>query len=96
MLRIRKISDVMGKQVYTSEGDFFGQVEEVMITSNRIEGWRVKVGSSFMHLLGGAKGVIIPHQFVKAIGDILIVNKGSLPVDDGGDAMEFGAEEASV
>ena len=31
-------------------------------------------------VFGNAKGVIIPHQFVKSIGDIFIVNKGSLPV----------------
>ena len=92
MLRIRRISDVMGKQVYTSEGDFFGQVEEVTITENKIEGWRIKVGSSFMHLLGGAKGVIIPHQFVKAIGDILVINKSSLPIDSGEEAIELSNE----
>jgi sporulation protein YlmC with PRC-barrel domain len=92
MLRIRRISDVIGKQVYTSEGDFFGQVEEVTITENKIEGWRIKVGSSFMHLLGGAKGVIIPHQFVKAIGDILVINKSSLPVDSGEEAIELSTE----
>ncbi len=92
MLRIRRISDVIGKQVYTSEGDFFGQVEEVTITENKIEGWRIKVGSSFMHLLGGAKGVIIPHQFVKAIGDILVINKSSLPVDSGEEAIELSSD----
>ena len=92
MLRIRRISDVMGKQVYTSEGDFFGQIEEVTITENKIEGWRIKVGSSFMHLLGGAKGVIIPHQFVKAIGDILVINKSSLPIDSGEETIELSSE----
>ena len=39
-----------------------------------------------MGALGGARGVIIPHQFVKAIGDVFIVNKTSLPVKD-----DFGA-----
>ena len=82
----------MGKQVYTSEGDFFGQIEEVTITENKIEGWRIKVGSSFMHLLGGAKGVIIPHQFVKAIGDILVINKSSLPIDSGEETIELSSE----
>ena len=82
MLRIKKLSDVLGKNVYTSEGDFFGQVEEVNLVDNKIDGWRIKVGSGFMNLLGGARGVIIPQQFVKAIGDIFIVNKTSLPLRD--------------
>ena len=80
MLRIKKISEVIGKQVYTSEGDYFGQVEEVNLVDNKIEGWRIKVGSGFGGILGGARGVIIPHQFVKAIGDVVVINKASLPV----------------
>ena len=32
-----------------------------------------------MSLIGGARGVIIPHQFVKAISDIFIINKTALP-----------------
>lgn len=80
MLKIKKVTEVVGKHVYTSEGDYFGQIEEVNLMDNRIEGWRIKVGSSFGGILGGARGVIIPHQFVKSIGDIFIINKGSLPI----------------
>lgn len=80
MLRIKNLSEVIGKKVYTSDGDFFGQVEEVNLVDNKIEGWRIRVGSGFAGTLGGARGVIIPHQFVKAIGDVVVVNKGSLPV----------------
>lgn len=80
MLRIHKLNEVLGKHVYTSEGDYFGQIEEVNLVDNKIDGWRIKVGGSFLNVLGGARGVIIPHQFVKAIGDVFIVNKGSLPV----------------
>jgi len=79
MLRMKKISEVIGKHVYTSEGDYFGQLEEVNLVDNKIEGWRIRVGGGLAGALGGAKGVIIPHQFVKAIGDVLIVNKSSLP-----------------
>jgi len=79
MLRIKKITEVSGKNVYTSDGDFFGQVEDVNLTDNKIDGWKIKVGSSFLSMFGGARGVIIPHQFVRSIGDIMIVNKNSLP-----------------
>ena len=80
MLKIKKISEIVGKHVYTSEGDYFGQVEEVNLTDNKIEGWKVKIGNSFLSMFGGARGVVIPHQFVKAIGEVIIVNKGSLPI----------------
>lgn len=82
MLRIKKISEVMGKQVYTSEGDYFGQIEEVNLVDNKIEGWRIRVGSGIAGVLGGARGVIIPHQFVKAIGDVFLITKTSLPLRD--------------
>lgn len=74
MLKIKKISDVLGKQVYTSDGDFLGSVEEVNLVDNKIEGWRIRVGTGFMGSLGGARGVIVPHQFVKSIGDVFVVN----------------------
>ena len=79
MLRIKKITEIMGKNVFTSEGDFFGQVDDVNLVDNKIDGWKIKVGSSYLSLFGGARGVIIPHQFVKAMGDVVIINKGSLP-----------------
>jgi len=94
MLRIKKLSDAVGKQVYTSEGDFFGQVEEVNLVDNKIDGWKIKVGSGFMNLLGGARGVVIPHQFVKAVGDVFIVNKGSLPLREESLDIDIAQEES--
>lgn len=80
MLRIKKITEIIGKNVFTSDGDFFGQIDDVNLVDNKIDGWKIKVGSSFLTMFGGARGVIIPHQFVRAIGDVVIVNKNSLPV----------------
>ena len=79
MLRIHKLQEVIGKHVYTSDGDYLGQIDEVNLSDNKIAGWKIRVGGGFMSVLGGAKGVIIPHQFVKAIGDVFIVNRASLP-----------------
>ena len=73
------MSDAVGRHVYTSEGDYFGQIDDVNLVDNKIDGWKIKLSSGFMGSLGGARGVIIPQQFVKAIGDIFIVHKTSLP-----------------
>lgn len=81
-MRIRKITEVVGLKVYTDSGDYFGEIEEANLSENKIEGWRIKVGSSVMSLIGGARGVIIPHQFVKAISDVFIINKTALPSSD--------------
>ena len=79
---IKKITDVLGTKVYTDSGDFFGEIEEVNLQENKIDGWRIKVGGGVMSLIGGARGVIIPHQFVRAIGDIFLINKTALPSPD--------------
>jgi len=82
LMRIKKVSEVIGNRVYTDSGDFFGEIEEVNLSDNKIDGWRIKVGGSVASMIGGAKGVIIPHQFVKAIGDVFLINKSALPTPD--------------
>ena len=78
-MRIKKVTDVIGTKVYTDSGDFFGEVEEANLQENKVDGWRIRVGGSITSLIGGARGVIIPHQFIKAISDIVIINKSALP-----------------
>ena len=83
-MRIKKITDVLGLKVYTDSGDYFGEIEEANLHENKIDGWKIKVSGGVMSLVGGAKGVIIPHQLVKAISDIFIINKAALPNPDSG------------
>ena len=81
-MRVKKITEAIGSKVYTDSGDYFGEVEEANLSENKIDGWRIRVGGSVMSLIGGARGVIIPHQFVRAISDIFIINKSALPSPD--------------
>ena len=69
-------------KVYTDSGDYFGEIEEVNLSDNKVDGWRIRVGGSVVSLIGGAKGVILPHQFIKAIGEVFIVNKSAMPSSD--------------
>lgn len=91
MLKIKKISEVLGKRVYTDAGDFFGEIEEVTLLENKIDGWRIRVVGSFGGFLGGARGVIVPHQFVKAIGDVVVISKAALPTREAEEQPEEGA-----
>ena len=79
MLKVKRVSEVLGRKVYTDTGDFFGIAEEVNLSENKIDGWRIRVEGSVGYALGGAKGVIVPHQFVKAIGDVIVVSRNALP-----------------
>jgi len=78
-MKIQKISEVLGKRVFTDSGDFFGEVEEANLRDNKIDGWRIRVSGGVLPLIGGARGVIIPHHFVKAIQDVFIINRAALP-----------------
>lgn len=93
MLKIKKVSEVLGKQVYTSDGDYFGQVEEVNLADNKIDGWKIRISGGFMSILGGARGVIIPHQFVKSIGDVFVVNSAAFrsPPPTSNDSVDLAA-----
>ncbi len=81
MLKMKKISECYDMKVFTDEGDYFGDVDEAIVTTNKIFGWRVKATkNSFLNtVLGSAKGVIVPHPLVKSMGDIMIINKSAVP-----------------
>ena len=82
MLKIKRLTEVIGKKVYTDAGDYFGEVEESNLIENKVESWRIKVVGNIVSFLGGERGVIIPHQFVRSIGDVVIISKSSLPLDE--------------
>jgi sporulation protein YlmC with PRC-barrel domain len=88
MLKVKKVSEVIGKKVYTDTGDYFGEVEESNLIENKVDSWRIRIASSMGSFLGGARGVIIPHRFVKAVGDVIIVSRASLPLEEGEEVVE--------
>ncbi len=84
MLKMKKISDTFNMDVFVETGEKFGAVEESILTLNKVHGWRVKAtrGSVLDKLLGGAKGVIVPHQLVKDVADVMIISKEAIPSYD--------------
>ena len=90
-MRVKRLSEVIGAKVYTDSGDLFGEVEEANLQDNRVDGWKIRVSGSISSLISGARGVIIPHKFVRAISDIFIINKSALPGPDSD--MEESPEE---
>jgi len=81
MLKIRKVKDMVGLKVFTDGGDYFGEIEEANLAENKIDSWRIKIArdSSVATFLGGARGLIVPHQFVKSVGDVVIISKAAIP-----------------
>ena len=81
MLKMKKIAETYDMKVFTDTGDYFGDIEESILTQTKVFGWRVRATkNSFLNkVLGSAKGVIVPHQLVKSIGDIMIISKAAVP-----------------
>ncbi|MBI2147440.1 photosystem reaction center subunit H [Candidatus Woesearchaeota archaeon] len=81
MLKLRQIGETYDMKVFTDEGDYFGDIEESILTKTRVFGWRVRAtkNSYLSKVLGSAKGVIVPHQLVKAVGDIIIISRAAVP-----------------
>ena len=80
-LKTKKVTASYDMKVFTDDGLYFGDIEEAVVSSNRIFGWRVKStrNSYLTKVLGGAKGVIVPHQLVRAVGDVFIISKSAIP-----------------
>lgn len=97
MLKIKKLSEIIGKKVFTDAGDLFGLVEEVNLLDNKVDGWRIVVArnSGLSSVLGGARGVIVPQQFLKAIGDVLVISRNAIPLKEDEDD-ELSAEGESL
>ncbi len=81
MLKMKPISETYDMKVFTDSGEYFGDVEEVILTPTKIFGWRIKAtkNSFLTKILGNAKGVIVPHQLVKSVGDVMIISKAAVP-----------------
>ena len=80
-LKTRNVTDIYNMQVFTDAGDYFGDIEEAVLTSNKVAGWRIKAtkNSHLSRVLGGARGVVVPHQLVKAVGDVMIISRNAVP-----------------
>ena len=89
-VRIKKVTSVHGMPVYTDEGVYYGDVEESMLQGNKVVAWKVKAtkASQLSRVLGGARGVMVPHQMVKNVGDIMIISKSAIPQHDESMAVE--------
>jgi sporulation protein YlmC with PRC-barrel domain len=78
MLKMKRMAETYD---YTDTGDYFGDIEDSVIQGNKVAGWKIKAtkNSFLSNVLGNAKGVIVPHQLVKAVGDVFIISKNAIP-----------------
>ncbi len=81
MIKMKRVSDTIGMKVFTDAGDYFGEIEEAILTRTKVYGWRVKsTRNSYLEkVIGSAKGVIVPQSLVKSFGDVMVISKTAIP-----------------
>ncbi len=82
-ITVKNISEMFGKDVFTTKGVYAGKVADVEInlTKFRLKAMVVEAarGSFLSALVGGKKGVIIPYQLVENIGDVVLIKHITTP-----------------
>lgn len=74
----QEITSLVGREVYSNNGVFVGQVEDLRLDLDREQVTGLALTELNQDLLGDraadARGVIIPYRMVRAVGDVIIVN----------------------
>ena len=79
----QKITTLVGREVYSNEGVFVGEVADVRLdlTDRRaVTGLALTQLNNelFSDVVGAQKGVILPYRWVRAVGDIVLINDVTL------------------
>lgn len=70
---LEEASELIGLQVYTSQGIFLGTVANLVVEvdENKVQG--LFVTNTNPLLVEGSKSVNVPYRWISAIGDIIIL-----------------------
>ena len=79
----QKITTLVGREVYSNEGVFVGEVADVRLDLTErqaVTGLALTQLNDelFSDLVGSKKGVILPYRWVRAVGDVILVNDVTL------------------
>ena len=74
----QEITSLVGREVYSNDGVFVGEVEDLRLdmTDERVTGLALgQINRDlFDDRLEGANGVLLPYRWVRAVGDVVLVN----------------------
>jgi len=74
----QEITSLVGREVYSNNGVFVGEIEDIQLDLKREAVTGLALGDVNRELfetrLSGSKGVIVPYRWVRAVGDVVLVN----------------------
>ncbi|MFC6717281.1 PRC-barrel domain-containing protein [Natrialbaceae archaeon GCM10025810] len=73
-----EITSLVGREVYSNNGVFVGEVEDLRLNLQGEAVTGLAVGSLnpelFKEEVASGKGVIVPYRWVRAVGDVILIN----------------------
>jgi sporulation protein YlmC with PRC-barrel domain len=74
----QEITSLVGREVYTNNGVFIGEVEDLRLDLDAENVTGLALHELNRELFGSeatsARGVIVPYRWVQSVGDVIIVN----------------------
>ncbi len=74
----QEITNLVGREVYSNNGVFIGEVEDLRldIDSNAVTGLALHRLNEdlFKDYVGDSRGIMVPYRWVRAVGDVVLVN----------------------
>jgi sporulation protein YlmC with PRC-barrel domain len=74
----QEITTLVGREVYSNNGVFVGEVEDVQLNLDDEAVTALAVGDLnvelFSDVAAGNEGVLIPYRWVRAVGDVILIN----------------------
>lgn len=75
----QEITTLVGREVYSSNGVFVGEVDDLELNLDEqvVTGLALTQVNSelFPDAAGSSRGVIVPYRWVRAVGDVVLVNE---------------------
>jgi sporulation protein YlmC with PRC-barrel domain len=76
---LEEITTLVGREVYTNNGVYVGEVEDVRLDVDAQAITGLALGEINADLLagqleGGQRGAIVPYRWVRSVGDVVIVS----------------------
>ena len=72
------ITTLIGREVYSSNGVYVGEIEDVRLDldTEQVTGLAMAALNDelFADVAQGARGVIVPYRWVRAVGDVVLVH----------------------
>lgn len=74
----QEITSLVGREVYSNNGVFVGEVEDVRLDLDQQSVTGIALAGLndelFAGEIGAGEGVMVPYRWVRAVGDVILIN----------------------